>query len=146
MAKRQSAAYGEGALLGQLRRWVARCLPTRGRPICARKAVHAPERHLGWLSHIARGPVPNDTGITCEGENAPIRHRLSRGGNRRLNAAIHRTAMIRLPFEPGARRMHDQARAHGHTRREAMRGLERNLSDAIYRTLLHDARRLADLA
>jgi transposase len=89
--------------------------------------------------------VPNDTGITGECENASIRHRLLRGGNRRLNAAIHRTAMIRLRFEPGARRMHDQVRAHGHTRREAMPVLRRSLSNAIYRTMLHDARRLADV-
>jgi hypothetical protein len=49
--------------------------------------------------------------------------------------------MIQLRYEPRARRIHDQARAHGHTRREAMRVLKRHLSDAIYRTMLRDARR-----
>ncbi len=53
--------------------------------------------------------------------------------------------MIQLRFEPRARRIHDQARAHGHTRREAMRILKRNISNAIYRTMLRDARRTAGL-
>jgi transposase len=83
-------------------------------------------------------PIPASSG---EGGNAPVRHRLSRGGNRRLNAAIYRIAMIQLRFEPRARRIHDQARANGHTRREAMRILKRHLSDAIFRTMLRDARR-----
>ena len=87
-------------------------------------------------------PIPASSG---EGENAPIRHRLSRGGNRRLNAAIYRIAMIQLRYEPRARQIHDQARARGHTRREAMRILKRNISNAIYRTMLRDARRPSDL-
>ena len=33
----------------------------------------------------------------------PVRHRLSRGGNRRLNAVIYRIAMIQLRYEPRAR-------------------------------------------
>ena len=41
--------------------------------------------------------------------------------------------------------IHDQARAHGHTRREAMRVLKRHLSNAIYRTMLRDARRSGGL-
>ena len=35
---------------------------------------------------------------------------------------------------------YDNARANGHTRREAMRVLKRNLSNAIYRTMARDAR------
>jgi len=53
--------------------------------------------------------------------------------------------MIQLRYEPRARLIHDQARARGHTRREAMRVLKRHLSDAIYRTMLRDARRVTDL-
>jgi hypothetical protein len=61
--------------------------------------------------------VPNDTGITCEGENAPVRHRLSRSGQPTLNATTYRMAMIQLRCEPRACRIHDQARAYGQTRR-----------------------------
>jgi len=55
---------------------------------------------------------------------------------------IHRIAMIKLRFEPCASAIHDQARAKGHTRQEAMRVLKRHLSNAIYRTMLRDARNL----
>ncbi len=87
-------------------------------------------------------PIPASSG---EGGGAPVRHRLSRGGDRRLDAAICRIAMIRPRHEPQARKIHDQARANGHTRREAMRVLKRHPSDAICRTVLRDARRAADL-
>jgi transposase len=94
----------------------------------------------GFARFNGTAPIPASSG---EGENAPIRHRLSRGGNRRLNAAIYRIAMIQLRYEPRARQIHDQARAHGHTCREAMPVLKGHLSNAIYRTMLRDARRPA---
>lgn len=50
----------------------------------------------------------------AKARTAPIRHRLSRGGNRRLNAAIYRIAMIQLRYKPRAREIHDQARAWSH--------------------------------
>jgi transposase len=96
----------------------------------------------GFARFNGTAPIPASSG---EGGGEPVRHRLSRGGNRRLNATIYRIAMIQLRFEPRARRIHDQARANGHTRREAMRVLKRNLSNAIYRTMLRDARRAAGL-
>ena len=96
----------------------------------------------GFARFNGTAPIPASSG---EGPNAPIRHRLSRGGNRRLNAAIYRIAMIQLRYEPRARQIHDQARAHGHTRREAMRVLKRHISNAIYRTMLRDARRAEGL-
>ncbi|MGH2382532.1 MAG: transposase [Candidatus Limnocylindria bacterium] len=92
----------------------------------------------GFARFNGTAPIPASSG---EGGNAPVRHRLSRGGNRRLNAAIYRIAMIQLRFEPRARQIHDQARMRGHTRREAMRILKRNISNAIYRTMLRDVRR-----
>ena len=53
--------------------------------------------------------------------------------------------MIQLRYEPRAREIHDQTRAYGHTRREGMRVLKRNLSNAIYRIMLRDGRRAGDL-
>ena len=96
----------------------------------------------GFARFNGTAPIPASSG---EGDGDPVRHRLSRGGNRRLNAVIYRIAMIQLRYEPRARAIHDQARANGHTRREAMRILKRHLSTAIYRTMLRDARRAADL-
>ncbi len=46
--------------------------------------------------------------------------------------------MIQLRYEPRARQIHDQARVRGHTRREAMRILKRNISNPTYRTMLRD--------
>ena len=92
----------------------------------------------GYARFNGTAPIPATSG---EGAGEPTRHRLSRGGNRRLNAAIHRIAMIQLRYEPRARELHERARANGHTRREAMRILKRHLSDAIYRTMVRDARR-----
>jgi hypothetical protein len=53
---------------------------------------------------------------------------------------IHRIAMIQLRYEPRARALVDSARERGHTRREAMRILKRELSNVIYLTMLRDAR------
>lgn len=91
----------------------------------------------GFARYTGTAPVPASSG---EGPNRPIRHRLSRGGNRKLNAAIHRIAMIQLRYEPRARTLFDNALARGHTRREAMRILKRHLANVIYRTMLRDTR------
>jgi hypothetical protein len=48
--------------------------------------------------------------------------------------------MVQLRCLPRARRIYDQAPTNGHTRREAMRVLKRNLSNAVYRTMLRDTR------
>jgi transposase len=85
------------------------------------------------------GTAPNPAS-SSEGEGEPIRHRLSRGGNRRLNAAIYRIAVTQLRHEPRAKDIYETARANGHTRREAMRVLKRNLSNVIYRTMIRDSR------
>ena len=91
----------------------------------------------GFARYNGTAPIPASSG---EGAGQPIRHRLSRGGNRKLNAVIHRVAMIQLRYEPRARSLFDNARDRGHTRREAMRILKRHLSNVIYRTMLRDAR------
>jgi len=90
----------------------------------------------GFARYNGTAPIPASSG---EGPDAPVRHRLSRGGNRQLNAVLHRMAMIQLRFEPRARTIHDNARVSGHTKREAMRILKRHLSNVVYRTMARDA-------
>jgi transposase len=76
-------------------------------------------------------PVPVWSG------NTP-RHRLSRGGDRQVNAALHRIAITQLQ-RPGpgkdylARRM-----AAGDTWREGVRALRRRISDEVYRRMRQD--------
>jgi len=71
-----------------------------------------------------------------------IAHRLSRRGNRKLNNAIHIAAIsqIRQPHSDG-RAYFDRKVAEGKTKREAVRSLKRQISNALYRQLVLDAQR-----
>jgi len=75
---------------------------------------------------------------TAEGPGEPIRHRYNPGGNRRINAILYRMALTQLRIEPRAQKIYAQARANGHTKKEARRILKRHLSDAVYRRMTHD--------
>jgi len=66
------------------------------------------------------------------------RHRLNRGGNRRLNPAIHVIARTQAAWHPEAKTYMDKKGAEGKTRAEALRCLKRRLSDIVYRTLIED--------
>lgn len=89
----------------------------------------------GFARFNGTAPLPASS---AEGDDEPQRHRLNRGGNRRVNAVIHRMAVTQLRCEPRARQIHDDARRRGHTKKEAMRVLKRHLSNVIYRHLLRD--------
>jgi transposase len=92
----------------------------------------------GYARFNGTAPIPASSG---EGDDEPKRHRLDRGGNRQLNAVLHRMAITQLRCNPAARDLYDRARARGHTKREAMRILKRHLSNIVYRTMLQDAHR-----
>ena len=62
-----------------------------------------------------------------------VRHRLNRGGNRRLNAILHRIAIAHARSSPAARAYLTRREAEGKTRREAIRALKRFLVRAIWR-------------
>ena len=64
---------------------------------------------------------------TAEGPGEPVRHRFNPGGNRRVNAILHRMAVTQLRCEPRAQAIYHNARARGHTKREARRILKRHL-------------------
>src|SRR5579862_3118682 len=74
------------------------------------------------------------------------RHRLSRSGNRQLNAALHRIALTQAHWHPAARALLARRRANGDGGLEALRVLKRRLSDVVYRALLADANALPALA
>ncbi len=61
------------------------------------------------------------------------RHRLSRTGNRQLNAAIHRIALTQARNHPDAKALLARRRANGDGGLEALRVLKRRLSDVVYR-------------
>ncbi len=62
-------------------------------------------------------------------------HRLNRGGNCRLNSALHVIALSQRRYEPRARAYYEKKRAEGKTAREAMRCLKRRMVDVLYRTM-----------
>jgi transposase len=63
------------------------------------------------------------------------RHRLDRGGNRQLNAALYRIAITQSRYHDGARAYLERKQAEGKSRREAIRCLKRLLVRVIFNTL-----------
>ncbi len=62
-----------------------------------------------------------------------VRHRVNRGGNRRLNAILYRIAVTQARCSPPARAYLERRTQEGKTRREALRALKRYLARAIWR-------------
>ena len=89
----------------------------------------------GFARFNATAPLPAST---AEGPGEPVRHRYNPGGNRRVNAVLHRMAITQLAREPRAQRTYANARAAGHTKKEARRVLKRHLSNVIYRRKIRD--------
>jgi transposase len=89
-----------------------------------------------FASANGTAPIPASSGRT-------VRHRLNRGGNRRLNKALYFVALTQAHYHPPARAYLDRKRAQGKTGREALRCLKRRLSDVVFRTLQADALALA---
>jgi hypothetical protein len=82
--------------------------------------------------HTGTAPIPVWSGNTT-------RHRLNRGGNRQLNAAIHRIAVTQLRHPGPGRDYLEQRMRNGNTKTEALRALRRRLADIIYKLLIEDA-------
>jgi transposase len=88
----------------------------------------------GFGNFSGTAPIPASTGDAGD----PVRHRLNRGGNRRVNSILHIMAVTQLRHHPPARELYDRARARGKTRREALRILKRHLARVVHRTMLAD--------
>ena len=63
------------------------------------------------------------------------RHRLDRGGNRQLNAALYRIAITQARYHAPARDYLERKRSEGKSRREAIRCLKRLLIRAVHQSL-----------
>jgi transposase len=71
-----------------------------------------------------------------------IVHRLSRRGNRQLNHAVHMVAICQIRQKDSEGRIYFEKKvAEGKTKREAIRSLKRQVSNAVYRQLLVDAQK-----
>jgi transposase len=81
---------------------------------------------LARMAGIA--PIPASSGNHT-------RFRLDRGGNRQLNAAIHRVAVTQLRVHQPAKDYIARRMAEGKTKREALRCLKRHLIRTIFNTM-----------
>ena len=100
---------------------------------------------LGETASISRFKSPdayarhNGTAPLPVWSSNRARHRLSRTGNRQLNAALHRIALTQLHWHPPAQALIARRRANGDGGLEALRVLKRRLSNVVYQALHADA-------
>jgi transposase len=92
--------------------------------------ILGPGRRFGTDAQLAAyaGAAPleaSSAGLT--------RHRLNRGGNRRLNAVLYRIALTQAHHSREARAYLDRRTTEGKTRREAMRALKRYIARSVWR-------------
>lgn len=73
--------------------------------------------------------------IPCGSGKTSGRHRLHRGGNRQLNAALYRIAIVQQRHHPQAKAYLERKISEGKTPREARRALKRHLANVLYRRL-----------
>ena len=86
--------------------------------------------------HNGTAPIPVSSALSDV-------HRLNRGGNRQVNAALHRAALTQARCHDGAKALLERrAGTIRETRKAALRALKRHLSDVVYRTLRTAAWRL----
>jgi transposase len=84
-----------------------------------------------FAAHNGTAPIPVWSGNL-------VRHRLSRGGNRQINAALHRIAITQLRCPSLGQAYVAKRLAAGDTKTEAIRALRRRLSDEVFRRMQAD--------
>src|SRR5206468_10068433 len=139
-ARRIEAATGEadeleGEILAHVRALAPELLDEPGvGPIVAAQLLVAwshpgrvrSEAAFAQLAGVA--PLPASSGQTS-------RHRLSRGGDRQLNRALHTIVLHRRQHDPATRDYIARRIAEGKSRRDATRLLKRYLARHLYRLL-----------
>lgn len=83
-----------------------------------------------FAMHAGVAPIPASSGRTN-------RHRLARGGNRQLNAALHRIAITQTRLDGLGKTYYQRRRAQGDTTMEALRALKRRLARVVFNLLNH---------
>ena len=102
--------------------------------------ISAAAIYLAWSHH---GRIRDDAAFATLAGVAPIpassgqttRHRLSRGGDRQLNRALHTITLSRLSCHPETRAYATRRLAEGKTTREIRRCLKRHIARRIYKLL-----------
>jgi transposase len=84
-----------------------------------------------FAMHAGAAPIPASSGKTN-------RYRLARGGNRQLNAALHRIAVTQTRLDGPGRDYYQRRLALGNTKMEALRAMKRRLARVIFTLLRPD--------
>lgn len=85
-----------------------------------------------FARHAGIAPIPVWSGNTAG------RVRLTRSGNRQLNAAVHRIAVTQIRLDGLGRTYYEKKKAEGMSTPEALRCLKRRLARAVFNTLKTD--------
>jgi transposase len=93
-----------------------------------------PTKHH-FAAHTGTAPLEASSGQV-------IRHRLSRAGDRKLNYSLYLMAMVQVRRPSAGQVYYQRKLAEGKSPKEALRCLKRRLSDAVFRCLVLDQRRL----
>ena len=92
-----------------------------------------------FASYSGTAPVEASSGKV-------VRHRLSLGGNRKLNYALHMVATSQARSDAPGGAYYRKKLAEGKSPKEALRCLKRRISDAVYRSLVADLEALSSSA
>jgi transposase len=115
-------------------------LPGMGTVLAAKTLGHVgnidrfPTAHH-FASYTGSAPLEASSGNT-------VRHRLNTGGNRALNSVLHIIATCQIRDAGIGQDYYRRKIDEGKTPAEARRALKRRLSNAVYRTLKRDQRKL----
>lgn len=96
------------------------------------KAVGMVRSKAGFAMLSGTAPIPASSGQIT-------RYRLNRGGNRRLNHAIHMVAVSRIRLDAESKKYFERKLSEGKTKKEALRSLKRQVANRIYKCLEKDA-------
>lgn len=81
-----------------------------------------------YAAYTGTAPIPASSGNTH-------RNRLARGGNRQLNAALHRIAVTQTRLTGAGQAYYRRRQREGHSTTEALRALKRKIARAVYQQL-----------
>ena len=89
---------------------------------------HRLHSEAGFAMLCGTAPIPASSGKT-------IRHRLSRGGDRRANNALHRIALVRMSNHPQTRAYVTNQLIHGRSKPDILRLLKRAIAREMFKHL-----------
>lgn len=99
-----------------------------------------PERvssEAAFAKMCGAAPLPASSGMTS-------RHRLSRGGNRQANAALHRVVIVRMHHDERTREYVARRTSEGLSKKEIVRCLKRYVAREVYARVMQDMQNLPE--